>query len=396
MKYAIIIPNGAPDEPFETLNGRTPLQAAHLPTLDSLAAQGRLGTTPTAPRKQLPSEAAAHLGVLGYAPERYPAGEGALTAHARGIEVGPADQAFCCNLVTVIDGYLRDFTAGFISPPEAAPLIEALNETLCARQFHFHACGGYRNLCVWESAGPPAKLRTTPPDRVLNEPIKRHMPRGNASRPLCDVMVRAQALLGEHDVNLVRQDLGESPANAIWPWGHGPLPAPPPFRERYGVRGGLVAGSDVVRGIGRLIGWEVLEVAGATGRPDTDYSAKGQAAVAAVDSFDLVCVHVQAPHTLSTLGQVADKISALSAIDRQIVAPVLKRLQAELEWRMLVIPAQAAGLGRDPELAGRTLFLLAGSGIESHRGERFDEENAVAGEMHPDRASDLMEYFLRR
>jgi 2,3-bisphosphoglycerate-independent phosphoglycerate mutase len=151
-----------------------------------------------------------------------------------------------------------------------------------------------------------------------------------------------------------------------------------------------------LRGIGRLIGWDLINVAGATGLPDTDFAAKGQAAVTALDSCDLVCVHAQAPHTLGLLGQITEKISALEAIDRHIAAPLLARLQAEGEWRLLVISAQAAGAARHPALAGRTLFVLAGSGIETNRGDAFDEASAVAGEMHPERASDLMEYFLHR
>jgi 2,3-bisphosphoglycerate-independent phosphoglycerate mutase len=396
MKYAILIPNGAPDEPLEALGGRTPLQAASLPTLDSLAEQGRLGTAATGPGEELPTEAAAHFGVLGYAPELCQAGEGALSADVRGLDIGPKDEVFCCNLITVIDGYLRDFTAGFIGPTEAASLIDALTDAFGSEGFRFHACGGYRNLCVWENVGPAPRLQTTPPDRILDQPIRRHMPRGDLSRPLYALMLRAEALLREHDVNLVRQDLGENPASAIWLWGHGPLPVVPSFYERYGVRGALIAGSDVICGIGRSIGWERPDVSGATGLPDTAYAAKGQAAVAAVDSFDLVCVQVQAPHTLGMLGRVPDKVSALEAIDGQIVAPLLKRLQAEPEWRMLVIPAQADRAAHHPGLAGRTLFILAGSGIESNRGDAFDEENAVAGEMHPERASDLMEYFLHR
>ncbi|MFQ5807710.1 MAG: phosphoglycerate mutase, partial [Phycisphaerae bacterium] len=325
MKYVIVIPDGAADEPLETLGGRTPLQAATLPALDSLAARGRLGTTLSVAKGRFATEAAAHLSVLGYAPERHPAGEGMLSAYGRGLDIGPREQAFCCNLVTVIEGHLRDFTAGFISATEAAPLVDALNAAFRSEGFRFYACRGYRNLCVWENTGGLPKLHTTPPDQILNQPIKRHMPPGRASRPLYSLMLRAETLLREHDVNLVRQDLGENPATSIWLWGDGPLPALPPFGEQHGVRGGLVAGSDVVRGVGRLIGWEVLDVPGASGLPDTDYPAKGRAAVAAVDSFDLVCVHVQAPHTLGILGQVAAKTRALEAIDREIVAPLLER-----------------------------------------------------------------------
>lgn len=396
MKYAIIIPDGVLGEPLEALGGKTPLQAADLPKLDELAVCGRLGTAATVATGQVPTEAAAHLSALGYAPEQYPAGEGALTAHARGIEIGSDDQGFCCNLVTVIDGGLCDFTAGFIGSAEANPLIDTLNATFGKEGFHFHACGGYRNLCIWENAGPLPRLQTTPPDQVMNQPIKRHMPTNGAARPLYELMLSAHALLREHDVNLVRRDLGENPATAIWLWGHGPLPSLPSFQARFGVRGALVTGSDVVRGIGRLIGWDVLDVAGVTGQPDTNYAAKGQAALTALESFDLVCVHVRAPYVLSALGHVADATRALEAIDRHVVGPMLERLQAEPDWRMLVISPRGAYAAPRPESARRTLFVLAGSGMESNRGEAFDEDNAAMGEMHPDRASDLIEYFLRR
>ena len=396
MKYAIIIPDGAPEEPLEALDGRTPLQAASLPALDSLALRGRLGTTSTAAGGDFPTQAAAHLAVLGYAPERYQVGEGALTAFARGFDVGAEDQVLCCNLVTVIDDVLRDPTAGFISPTEATRLIELLNHAFGGDGFRFRACNGYRNVCIWENGGAPGKLRTTPPERVLNQLAKRHMPVGSDSRPLYALMLRAEALLRDDDVNVVRRDLGENPATAIWLWGQGPLPVLPSFHKLYGIRGGLVAGSDVVRGIGRLVGWEVLDAPGAAALPETDYASKGRTAVAAVDSLDLVCVHVQAPQMFGMLGNSSGKINALEAIDREIVAPLVERLEQEPAWRMLVIPPRPSGVGQGRDLEAHTVFVLAGSGIDSNRGEAFDEENAAAGELHPDRAHDLMEYFLRR
>jgi 2,3-bisphosphoglycerate-independent phosphoglycerate mutase len=396
MKFAIIIPDGAPGEPQAELAGRTPLQAARLPALDALAASGRLGATLTVGERQFPNEAAAHLAVLGYAPERHPVGEGALTAHARGIRFGPEDLVFCCDLVTVIDGYMRDFTAGLISAAEVTPLIAALSESFGDEGFRFYDCGGYRNVCVWEGAGPLAELRTTPPEQIVNQPTKRHMPPGSAARPLYNLMLRAEALLSEHDVNLVRQDLGENVASAIWLWGSQPLGTLPSFEQRYGVQGGLVTGSDIMRGIGSLIGWEVLEVPGATRQPDADLSAEGRTAVAAVDAFDVVCVHVHELFTLSAVGAVTEKVELLEAIDGQIVAPLVDRLRAEPEWRVLVIPARAAPTARSAQPAGRTMFVLAGSGIASNRGEAFDEENAAVGEMQPERAHHLMEYFLRR
>jgi 2,3-bisphosphoglycerate-independent phosphoglycerate mutase len=282
------------------------------------------------------------------------------------------------------------------SPPERSPpLIQALNDAFRDEHFRFHDCGGYRNLCVWENAGPLPKLRTAPPEQVLNQLTKPHMPPGSAARPLYQLMLRAETLLSEHDVNLVRRDLGENTANALWLWGGQPLDPLPPFDQRHTVRGALVTGSDIMRGIGSLIGWDLLEVSGATGLPDTDLAAKGRAAVAAVDRFDLVCVHVHAPFILSAMGDVNAKVAMLESIDHQIVAPLLDRLRQQPDWRVLVIPARTAPTSHD-QTPNRTIFVLAGSDVASHRGDAFDEENATLGEMHPERAHHLMEYFLHR
>ena len=396
MKYALIIPDGAPDCPRDVLGGRTPLEVAELPALDAVAFEGRLGTTLTGADVDLPGEAGMFLSVLGYSPERFPAGEGALIAHARGVTIASSELVFCCDLVTAIDGYLRDPTAGLISAAEATQLLDALNEVVRGTGFHFHDCGGHRNLCVWENAGQLRMPQSTPVAWMVNERLERYMPRGRVVRPLRELIERAEAVLREHDVNVVRGDLGENPASAVWLWGEGPLPGLPAFEQRCGVHGALISANDVLRGIAQLIGWEIVDVAGATGLPDTNYAAKGQAGVAALDSCDLVCVHLQSPQVLTLRGDVEGKIRALEALDRHVVGPLLARLKTEADWRILVIPAQTGGASAHEELEGLSILAMAGHGIESNRGEAFDEATALEGELHPERASDLMEYFLRR
>lgn len=392
MKHAIVIADGAADAPSAVLGGRTTLQAAQVPTLDALARRGRLGVAPPPG----PDIATTLLALLGYPPEKHQAGAGALRALARGQQTDLHAEVFCCDLVTVIDGYLRDFTAGFIPTAEAAPLIGALNAEFADAGFEVRACHSYRNVALWEGVGKLAALPLSPPDQVLHEPLERHLPRGRQAQPLVDLVLRAHRLLSEHDVNVVRQDLGENPANAIWLWGGGPLPRLPRFAELYGVRGALVAGSDAARGLGQLIGWEVPAVPGATGLPDTDYAAKGRAAVELLDTVELVCVHVRAPYILGRLGEVAGKLNALAAVDQQIVAPLLERLSAEPDWRMLVIATPATSALHAAQQPLHTVLLLAGSGIDSHRGEAFDEQGAAIGEIQPERVCDLMEYALRR
>jgi 2,3-bisphosphoglycerate-independent phosphoglycerate mutase len=355
-----------------------------------------VGTARTIPEDWPPACETALLSVLGYSPEHYPAARGPLEALGRGLRPGPDDQVFRCNLVTLIDGYMRDATAGYIGTPEARRIVDDLNRSLPDRHMRIHAGDSYRNLLIWTNVGPLADVTTIPPDRVLDQPAHKHLPHGRGAEPLARLIRWSQQILVDHDVNLVRRDLGENPATSIWPWGHGPTPNLPPFRERFGLDGAVITGVDLMRGISRLIGWNVVHVSGATGLPGTDYAAKGQAAVAALDGCELVCVHVQAPDEAGRTGRPQEKCRVLEAIDREIVVPVVRRLQQEQQWRVLVIADHATPVARRTQTADRAIFAMAGSGIDSNRGDAFDEPNAEIGELHLDRGSDLMEYFLRR
>lgn len=396
MKYAIVIPCGAVDEAVNELGDRTPLQAAELPTLDDLAQQGRIGTALTIPPDLPPAGEIALLSVLGYDPQTYPICRGPLEARAQGLTLEPDDQVFRCNLMTVTDGRLSDFAAGYIDSTQATRLLNDLNQALEDQQVRFYPGRSYRHLFVWKGCGRLSDLRTCDPQGILDEPISKHLPSGPGSEPLRQLIRWSQRQLAEHDVNIVRQDLGENPANCIWVHGHGPQPTLPAFQARFGVQGALVAGINLARGLGRQIGWEIIDVPGATGLIDTDLAAKGRAAVAALDTHDLVCVHVEALDEAGHAGNIGRKVSLLEDIDQYIVAPLIERLRRESDQRILIMPSHGTLVAQRKHSAQPTIFVIAGTGIESNRGEAFDEPNAEIGELHLDQACDLMDYFLHR
>lgn len=396
MKYAIVILAGAADEPVAELNQRTPLQAAELPHLDELAGRGRLGTTYTVPEDHFASTETTVPNVLGYDPLAYSLPRGALEALARGIRLDRNDRVLRCNLVTVLDGVLRDLAAGYIRTPEATRLINDLAPLLPQEGMELHAGRSFRHLLVWRNAGALSRLRTLPPHACLDEPVRRHLPSGREAGPLLTFLERADKLLDTHDVNTVRQDLGENPASGVWLWGGGAIGAFPSFETRFGLRGAAVAGVDFVRGLAKLLRWDVCDVPGATGLVDTDLSAKGAAAAAALDGAALVCVHIEACDEAGHMGDASLKLRLLEAIDRDVIGPVLRRLRDESRWRMLVIPDHATPVSLRTHTAAAVPFVLAGSDIDSHRGEVFDEHSAREGEMQLEHAWHLMEYFLRR
>ena len=396
MKYAIVIPDGAADRPTEALGGRTPFEVARLPNMDYIATEGRLGTVQTIPSGMAPGSDVAILSLLGYDPVRSYTGRAPLEAAARGIEARPDDWIFRCNLVTVADGKMVDYSAGHISTQEADVLVRALEEQFGSDALRFYPGVGYRHLLVVR--GESFKVRTTPPHDILGRAVKKYLPKGKNAARLRELMDASRDVLDSHQVNQIRRDLGENPASQIWLWGEGQKPALASFRQRWGLSGAAITAVDLVRGIARLIGWDVIEVEGATGYYDTNYAGKAEAAIEALRHHDLVVVHVESTDEAGHNGDAREKVRALEAVDREIVGSLLKALQGAGEpWRILVAPDHETPLDARTHEGRPVPFAIMGDGLEAGRRERAMTEAAArkAG-MHVAVGHELMEYFLTR
>ena len=394
MKYAMVIPAGAADEPVAELDGVTPLEAARTPNLDYLATHGRQGCVHTIPPKLEPDTDVATLALLGYDPRREYSGRGPLEAAAFGLVLETDQLVLSSNFVTVVDGACEDFTAGGLAPAEAKQLIAELNAQVAKERCTFHLGESYRHVITVRD---PAGFRPscTPPRQVQGKPVASHLPRGPGSDWLRTLMELATTLLEEHEVNLVRRDLGENPATGIWPWGLGRVRIFEPFADRFRVSAALIAAEPAVRGIGALLGLTPLSVRGATGDLRTDYGAKGKAAVKALKKHDLVIVHVAAPAVASLAGDVDGKVKALEQIDGQIIGPLLETLGGGPDWRLLVAPDHSWSVTDGTPRRGPSPFCLAGRAIHSVLERPLTEASAAAGDLQIDLGHELMEYFLR-
>ena len=392
MKYAIIIPDGAADRPIEDLDNKTPLQAANIPNMDRLATEGRIGTTANVPDGFEPGSDIAILSLMGYPPEEFYSGRAPLEAAAHNLRIADDEWVFRCNIVTIIDDIMEDYCAGQISTQEAEPIISALAGTLSETGIRFSLGVGYRHLVIIPG---DMNVTTTAPHDILGKPIAKHLPDGRGSEILLALMEKARTILKDCDINAVRKDLGENPATDVWLWGQGKMPSMPAFAERFGLRGASITAVDLVRGLSRLIGWELIEVDGATGYVNTNYAGKGDAAVRAIDDYDLVLVHVEATDEAGHNANYTEKVYALEQIDRHIVGPVLERLKKEGDqWRMMVLPDHPTPCDIRTHTSDPVPFAIAGTGIESLAGGTFCEESAERSDLHISRGSDLMEYFL--
>ncbi len=390
MKFVIVIPDGAADAPQPALGGRTPFQAARTPALDALARRGSVGLANHVPDSLPPGSEVACMSLLGYDPLVCFTGRAPLEAAAKGIELGPGDWAVRTNLVTIRDGQMEDFTAGHVSTEEATALLAACQRGLAAdfpalAGWEFATGVSYRNLLLGRARGGEPlplgpDLRCTPPHDLMDQPVADAFPRGTGSRLLAEIMSASARWLEGHPVNAARIAAGRRPATHVWLWGAGRAPRMAPFAERYagfGRGATMITAVDLLRGLAALAGWQRREVAGATGYLDTDYAAKGRAAIDELDRADLVCVHVEAPDEASHQGDVAEKVTALERIDEHVVAPLVARLEREPAWRMLVCPDHPTFLSTKTHSRGAVPWLMAGSGVAAG-GTTYDEPAAAA------------------
>jgi 2,3-bisphosphoglycerate-independent phosphoglycerate mutase len=398
MKYAIIVPDGCADEPQEVLGGKTPLEAARLPAMDAVAAAGVVGRSSNVPASLPAGSDVANLSLMGYNPLEHFTGRAPLEAAAQGIELGPDDWAVRCNLVTIEDQLMRDFTAGHISSEEAATLLQTLQEKLGSERLQFYPGVSYRNLLVYRGAGEPAPFsidtRTTPPHDLTDKSVQDDYPRGPGSDLLNQLMADSVDLFADHPINATRRREGKLPATNIWLWGLGSTPQLAPFAQRYGKRGAMITAVDLLRGLAKLLGWRRIDVPGATGYVDTDYAAKGRYAVEALKDVDLVCVHVEATDEASHEGNADLKVKALEEIDRHIVGPVYEALKGYGQFRILVSPDHPTPLRTKTHSHGYVPWAMAGTGIEPDGLSHYDDPTAAQSPLVFEEGWKLMAHFL--
>lgn len=394
MKYAIIIPDGAADEPLEQLGGKTPFEAADIPNMDRIATEGRQGTARTVPDGFESGSDVATMSLLGYDPKVYHTGRAPLEAAAQQIPLSPTDWVFRCNLVTVIDGVMKDHSAGGISNAEAQRLIADLARSLKLPGFEFHYGVSYRNLLVYRGR-EPFDLTAKPPHEIPDEPIAKWLPKGTGSPILRQIMERSREIFADHEINQVRRQTGHNPATQVWLWGQGHAPNMPTFRDRFGVKSGcMITGVDLLRGLAALLGWDVREVEGMTSFHDTNYAGQGNATAEALDKYDLVFSHIEAPDEASHQADWKTKVESIEHIDRYVVGPVLEKLRTFPEWRIMVLPDHPTNITTRKHGYAPTCFAMAGTRIKGLKPAPYSERNSAASDFRIERGHELMEFFL--
>ncbi|SMP38295.1 phosphoglycerate mutase [Neorhodopirellula lusitana] len=410
MKYVIIIPDGCADEPLDSLQGKTPLQAAKLPAMDAIAAAGCVGVTDNTPADFPAGSEVANLCLLGYDPNEFFTGRAPLEAAATGIQLGPYDCAVRCNLVTVEDQIMIDFTADHISTEDSTAMLGELNAQLLrcddppidpevASRLEFVPGVSYRNLLIYrgDEAHPSPftpTTRSSAPHDLTDLTVAEDFPRGPGSDILVALMSASEEVLAAHPINVARQKAGKKTATHVWLWGSGGAPGLPTFDERYGLKGVMITAVDLLRGIGALAGWPRIEVEGATGYLDTNYAGKGEAAIKALAEYDIVCVHVEAPDEASHEGRADAKIEALEQIDRHVVGPLWDAVKNDSSARILVLPDHPTFCRTKKHTHGPVPLTIAGAGIPADSASTYDEISAAQTGLVFDPGWTMMDRFI--
>jgi len=400
MKYLILLCDGMSDYPVEKLDDLTPMQYAKKPNMDRLAKVSELGLVKTVQESMKPGSDVANLSVLGYDPQVYYTGRSPLEAGSIGVDMKPTDISLRCNLVTLSDeeNFLEktmlDYCAEDISSAEAAILIEHVNKNLGNEIFSFYSGVSYRHLLIWNNGTLDVGL-LVPPHDILDKKIKPYINQTPNSKALYALMEKSCELLKEHPVNLERIKKGKRPANSIWLWGEGIKRDFTSFEEKFGLKGAMISAVDLLKGIGKFIGMEVIEVEGATGYLDTNFNGKATAAVNALKSGkDLVYLHVEAPDECGHRAEIEGKVKAIELIDEKVLKPFLEAFEGDEDIKILICPDHATPLSLRTHTHDPVPFLIYDSRKTKSGADVFSEETAKAGGKYIEKGYTLMEKFI--
>jgi 2,3-bisphosphoglycerate-independent phosphoglycerate mutase len=395
MKYVVVILDGAAGWPLDELDGRTTLAAAATPHLDALAKAGRVGMALTVPAGEEPSSSAACTSILGYDPVADYVGRGAIEAASMGIELAADEVALRLNTVTIEDGIMRSYACGHIATEESNAIIRDIATELDDATFKLYPGVAYRHIVVVKDHPELLELAYTPPHDISDKPIEVHLPSGPGAELLLDFMRRARPLLENSAVNRCRRADRKLPVTDVWPFWPGVAPAGMvPFAEKRGVSAAMTSGVDLLGGLAVLAGMDRLDIAGVTGGSDNDYAGQTEGALEALADHDLVVIHVESPDEEGHAGDLAAKLTAIEAIDTEVMSRVVEFAELRGDVRILAMPDHPTPIAIKTHVGEPVPFIVWGPDIEPNGARAYSEAEATATGLVLDPGHQVMDELL--
>ncbi len=400
MKYVVILSDGMADYPIQSLGNKTPLEVAKTPYMDALAKKSEVGTFKTVPDSLKPGSDVANLTVLGFQPEKNYTGRSPLEAASIGIELGENEISARVNLVTLSDEpelkdrTLIDYSAGEISTEDAKVLIEYLKKSLDDYKYTLYSGISYRHCLVVKNGKALGDI--TPPHDITGEKVTNYLPTGMVGEQYVSLMERASNLLRLHPINVKRRQEGKNPANGIWIWGEGTKPALENFEKKTGLKGGMISAVDLLKGIAKISGMEVIHVEGATGNYDTNFKGKANACLEALKSLDFVYLHIEAPDECGHHGDVENKIYSIEKVDEVIKAISEGLKERGDDYSILVCPDHPTPICMKTHARDPVPYLIYRSNKKQKSNVvGFTESEAVKTENYLEQGYTLFDKFIK-
>lgn len=381
MKYIVVLGDGMADRPIDALGGKTPLEAAETPAMDSLARKSEIGMVKTVPEGMNPGSDTANLSVLGYDPKVYYSGRSPLEALNIGVRMEQGDIAIRANLVTLSEKeetyeekHILDHSADEISTEEAEVLLQAVKKELENGMFQFYTGTSYRHCLIWKKG---MVVPLTPPHDIRGKKIGEYL---TDEALLLAMQKKSYEILKNHPVNLERKKKGLNPANSLWFWGAGTKPALSSFEEKFHKKGVMISAVDLLKGI--AVGTEMgnIAVEGANGGLHTNYEGKAAAAVSALlkDGYDFAYIHVEAPDEMGHQGSLEKKLQAIEYLDTRVIQRVKDSMEESGEaYRMLILPDHPTPVSIKTHTADPVPYLLYDSRKQEERDCVYNEAEAL-------------------
>ncbi|MFP4480067.1 MAG: 2,3-bisphosphoglycerate-independent phosphoglycerate mutase [Desulfohalobiaceae bacterium] len=392
QKLIFLIADGMGDYPLPELVGKTPLQAANTPNLEYLAPKSIQGLCQTIPEGSPPGSDIANMALLGFDPLQYHTGRGPIEAAAQGLQLDPKDLVYRLNMCTVSDfseqGTMLDYCAGHIETELARGLLNRLRQELPNQDLELICGMQYRHLLIQKNGleSREAGLNINPPHDILNQSLKQDLETYAQSQQLWDFL--------QNSFSLLKQPWNQSQANALWPWGQGGSLQLPDFHKNFQLKGAVISAVDLIKGLGRACGLQVLEVPGATGLLQTNYQGKANAARNFLQKGGFVYLHLEAPDECSHAGSFSDKIQAIQRFDQEILGPLLPELERQ-SIACLVACDHLTPISLRTHSPDPVPFLFYNPLKPAHNGsEEFSEKTAEQTGLLIEKGPELLRWVL--
>jgi len=403
MKYLVLLCDGMADTPNALLNGKTPMECANKPFMDSLAKTAEVGMCRTVAAGLKPGSDVANLSVMGYDPLACYTGRSPLEAASIGVELKETDVALRCNIVTLSaeekyeDKTMVDYCAGDISTAEAHEIIKTVEEKLGNEIYKFYGGVSYRHCLVVDN-GTTDLGTLTPPHDISGKVIGEYLSDSKNAAPLIELMKKSYEILKDHPVNIARREKGLNEANSIWLWGEGRKPALENFYEKNGVTACVVSAVDLLKGIGICSGMQTPDVKGATGYIDTDFEAKTKTGIEAFkNGADLVYLHFEAPDECGHRGEAENKVKAIELIDSRSLKLILDYFnESKEDYRILIMPDHPTPLDIMTHSSDPVPYLLYDSTASNAGVSSFTEASAKSTKIFVEHGPDIMKKLLKK